>query len=64
MAVVDDNRKAVLVLEDNERRIELMRQALESLPNGFTLHFWDNAWTMRAQAPKAISHGLPGLARL
>jgi hypothetical protein len=49
---VDNERKSILVLEDNERRVELMRKALASLPVDLELVVWDNARTMSKDLPK------------
>ncbi|HEY5911356.1 MAG TPA: response regulator [Verrucomicrobiae bacterium] len=49
---MDNERKNILVLEDSETRIGLMREALGTLPGSFTLQCWDNVWAMRKQMPR------------
>ena len=49
MEDVDKERKTILVLEDSERRIELMHEALASVPGQLEIHRWDNAWAMLAE---------------
>lgn len=42
-------RKTILVLEDNDRRAELMRDALATVPGELEIRRWDNTRTMRAE---------------
>ena len=47
---VDDNRKTILILEDNDTRVELMSEALAAFPGRFTVQRYDNVSAMRAAA--------------
>lgn len=42
-------RKTILVLEDGDRRIELMRKALLTVPGQPEIQRWDNAWALCAE---------------
>ena len=49
LPTVDTARKTILALEDSDRRIELMRAALVTIPGQLEIQRWDNTRAMRAE---------------
>lgn len=48
---VDERRRTILILEDNEHRVELMSEALDVYPGRFVVECWENVWAMQAHTP-------------
>jgi hypothetical protein len=48
---MNERRNLILVLEDKESRLALMRESIASLPHGFEIRHWDDSFAMRTEAP-------------